>query len=194
MRKHNTEAILEEVKRIKANLLKQKRKFGFIDDGRGMRYVIPAMLMEIMDLTEGERYYNWFKKEFPDDICEPYMLLQWLLMFYYRKEFDRAARILKEIIHQNIHLVPMILDQPIKHIDGFWYASNYEDENYLSYEDINQMKYISEDFKEWLRNTYASEEYQIIVSKYIELRKELNKANELQIRKEILQKELDLFR
>jgi hypothetical protein len=176
MKIKNPATILNKANKIKKNLLKQKQLFGFIDDGSGMRYVIPAMLMEIMELTKGKRYYTWFNKEFPDDIGEPYMFLQWLLLFYYRKEFKIALTILKKIIHQNIHLIPLILDQPLKHLDGFWYGSNYEDENYITKAEIDKMIYINADFKKWLGNNYGKKEYQEIVVKFIELRKELNKT------------------
>jgi hypothetical protein len=193
MKIRNTATILNEAKKVKKNLLKQKKLFGFIDDSSGMRYVIPALFMEIMELTDGKRYYTWFKKEFPDDIGEPYMHLQWLLLFYYRKEFKIALKILKEIIHQNIHLIPLILNQPLKHIDGFWYGSNYEDENYISKAEIDKINCINADFKEWLNNNYGKKEYQEIVTKYIELRKELNETHELKKRQDILQKEHELF-
>jgi hypothetical protein len=193
MKIKNPTSILNKTKKIKRNLLKQKQLLGFIDDSSGMRYMIPAMLMEIMELTEGKRYYTWFKKEFPDDIGEPYMYLQWLLLFYYRKEYKIAFIILKEIIHQNIHLIPLVLNQPLKHIDGFWYSSNYEDEDYISKAEIDKMNYINADFKEWLNKNYGKKEYQEIVTKYIELRKELNETHELIKRQEILQKEQKLF-
>jgi hypothetical protein len=85
MKKSNREKILTSIARIKKKFAREKQLYGCISDGGGWRYVIPGLLMEIMDLTAGKRYHTWFRKEFPDDIGEPNLYLSWLLLFYHRK-------------------------------------------------------------------------------------------------------------
>ena len=70
---------------IKADMKRDKAKFGFIDDGRGLRYEVPVLQMRIMDLTGAYRYRTWFLKNFPDDVGEPMMLLAWTAMFFHRR-------------------------------------------------------------------------------------------------------------
>ncbi len=193
MKSKKETSTLKKVKRIKDSLAQEKRNFGFMHDRRGLRYVIPKMLMDIMALTDGKRYYTWFYKNFPDDIGEPYMFIQWLCMFYHRKEYKLAKDIMKKIIRINIYIIPQILDKPLKKAVIFSQWSNYEDEAYISLEEIEEMSYIDKPFKDWLEKTYFSEDIQSLLQNYIALREELDNEDDFDKRGELLQKEKDLF-
>lgn len=193
MKSKKETSVLKKIKRIKDSLAKEKTTLGCIHDGRGLRYIIPKMLMDIMALTDGKRYYTWFNKNFPDDIGEPYMFVQWMCLFYYRKEYKLAKEIIKKIIHQNIYVIQQILGKPMKKIEDFSHSSNYAEEDYISVEEIEEMSYIDDAFKNWLEKTYASEDIQSILKNYIDLRIELNNEHDLNKRREILKREEDLF-
>jgi hypothetical protein len=194
MLKESNEKVLKKIKKIKDGFKKEKQMFGFISNGSGSRYLIPGLLMKVMDLAAGKRYHTWFRKEFPDDIGEPYMYIQWLLLFYYRKEYESAILILKKLIHENIHAAPLILGKPLARINNFWYGSNCAEEGYISIEEIDNLSLVDAHFKEWLSEVYYKEEIQDMVKKFIDLRILLKETDGSAKRQEIIEKEYELFK
>jgi len=149
--------------------------------------------MEAMAFTEGKRYYTWFNKEFNDDTGEPYMYLQWILLFYYRKEYKLALQMLKKLIKQNIHMIPFVLGCPLERIEGFSYFSNWEMPEYIDSDEIAKMKYLDEDFKSWLNEQYMKHEIQALLEEDIALNKELKMTNDFERRSILIKKQNALF-
>ncbi|HPO50855.1 MAG TPA: hypothetical protein PLO89_11065, partial [Spirochaetota bacterium] len=70
---------------------------------------------------------------------------------------------------------------------------NYEEIDYIYDEDIKKMKYITEEFKEWLKNKYEDNNIQNLIAKFIEIRVKLNLTSDYEDRKAILNLEEELF-
>jgi len=63
----------------KSSLLTEKKKFGYVDDGAGKRYLLFSLYFVLNDLRETKDYIKWYAKEFSDDIGEPIQKLCWAL-------------------------------------------------------------------------------------------------------------------
>jgi hypothetical protein len=88
------ERIKTKIKRIKAELAADKKRWGgYYDDSRGLRYMPPRFYIQLGDYTGGLRYMNWFKKNFPNDSGFPVFLFEWTIILF------KTGR-LKEIAHK----------------------------------------------------------------------------------------------
>jgi hypothetical protein len=100
---------------------------------------------------------------------------------------------LKELIHANIHVVPLILGKPMDTVEGFWYGSNLEEAGYITIEEISRLSCLDEGFKAWLADVYYSEPIQHTLMKYIDVRVRLGQMREVVKRRELLNEERKLF-
>ena len=153
---------------IKEDMKRDKAMFGFIDDGRGLRYEVPVLQMRIMDLTGAYRYHTWFLKNFPDDIGEPIMLLAWTAMFFHRQELKKAHEQLCRTVYSNLYIVPCVIDEPVERYD-IWYGSNYEEPEWFADYDFASLEFIDANFKKWIRNEYLSESIRNGIEKFVKL-------------------------
>lgn len=184
---------LTKAKAIQKRLLKEKADHGAIIDSQGNRYYIPELLMQANELEKGKEYYDWYQKEFPDDIGEPNMFIQWMIMFYCLGEHEMALRIARRIIYLNVHIIPQLLERPLAPIDGFWYGTAYADPDYITESEVYEMA-LPADFLGWLSQEYDKTSMQSLVSKYITLRQKLNDTREVEKRRIIWEQEKELFK
>jgi len=184
---------LTKAKAIQKRLLKEKETFGDIMDSGGYRYYIPELLMQANELEKGKEYYVWYQQEFPDDIGEPNMFINWMIMFYRLGDYEMALQISKRIIYLNVHIIPQLLGLPSAQIDGFWYGSAYAYPDYFTESEIYEMS-LSSDFLGWLDLEYAKPSMQTLVLKYIASRQKLNQARDVEKRRIILDQERELFK
>ena len=88
------ERIKTKIKRIKAELAADKKRWGgYYDDSRGLRYMPPRFYIQLGNYTGGLRYMNWFKKNFPNDSGFPVFLFEWTIILF------KTGR-LKEVAHK----------------------------------------------------------------------------------------------
>ena len=71
MTERQIESIRKKIKKNRAVLAAEKRKFGCYDDSHGRRYLIALLYTMIKDYKGALKYFNWFDKEFPDDTGFP---------------------------------------------------------------------------------------------------------------------------
>lgn len=193
MDKEEKRKIRRKINRYKRKMRKEEKKFGFISNGSGTRYIIPELLMELMELEEGKKYYKWFQQKFSDDYGSPELYLSWMALFYYSEEFNKAKEMMVKLIRRNIHVIPMIIKEDLDKIEGFSYFSNMAEPGWISKAMVENMSFINSDFRKWLRKEYKSSEIKQLVKEYIKLRKKLNKENDVDKRKEINNREKKLF-
>ena len=153
---------------IKADMKRDKARFGFIDDGRGLRYEVPVLQMRIMDLAGAYRYRTWFLKNFPDDIGEPMMLLAWTAMFFHRQELIKAHEQLYRTVYSNLYIVPHVIDEPVGRYD-IWHGSNCEEPEWFADYDFASLEFINANFKSWIRKEYLSESMRNEIEKFVKL-------------------------
>ena len=61
---------------IKRTLASEKRKFGWYDDSRGLRYKPTKYFIQLQDYKDGLTYLRWFSRNFPDDAGFPDFLFE----------------------------------------------------------------------------------------------------------------------
>jgi len=184
---------LTKAKALQARLLKEKADFGGIMDRHGSRYDIPELLMQANELEKGREYYYWYKNEFPDDIGEPNLFVQWLMLFYCLGEQEMALNIAKRLIHLNIHAIPRLLGHRVNPIDDFWYNSNYADPDYFTESEVADMAFPS-GFIEWLGLEYDKPAMQDLIAAYIALQQKLTATRDVEARRRILDEIKALFK
>lgn len=80
----------KQIERVKAKIEKYKKALaadkkywgGQYHDGQGIRYIIPEQFIKINDYKGGQRYLNWFDKNFPDDSGYPIFLFEWTFILF----------------------------------------------------------------------------------------------------------------
>jgi len=96
------------IKKYRDQLSWEKREWGCVNDGSGIRYVLFLYYFLLGDLTLAKRYLTWFSKEFDDDCGEPFMHLAWSLILHRRNENKAAHKKLAETMIENLYLLPLL--------------------------------------------------------------------------------------
>ena len=87
------ERLRANITQIKKELAADKRRWGgFYDDSRGLRYLPPALYLKLGDYSGANRYFNWFSKNFPNDMGYPIFLFEWTLALFKTKKITLAVR------------------------------------------------------------------------------------------------------
>ena len=56
------------------SLTKEKQTRNYIDDGYGKRYLLFCLYLLLGDHKKAQDYFDWYEKEFSDDVGEPIQL------------------------------------------------------------------------------------------------------------------------
>lgn len=169
-----TEKQIEKIKKTirshRSKLSAEKRKFGWYDDSGGRRYVIAELYMKIGDYKGAINYFNWFDKEFSEDIGYPDFNLYKAAAYFENKKMDKAARETFYTLFSNVFLIEMICKNPVDHIKYKGY-SNLQTKEFAEYTLKTCLTVLSEDFKTWLCEFICKEEYQNVLKEYVALNK-----------------------
>ncbi len=174
-----------QISSYKSSLLKEKMKFGFVDDGQGKRYLLFNLYFVLNDIEETKDYIKWFEKEFSDDIGEPIQKLCWALSLMRMDDEVGARKILAETMLANFYIIPKLLDQEIAEYD-IWHPSS---DGYIGYADYipkEVIASITEVETQWLRQQYDSLEFRRILKRYIEIYRKLKNTKEIGERSRLL--------
>lgn len=128
-----TAAEIEKIKRkissAKSILKKGKKEFGFYDDSYGRRYLIPELQIQIEDFSGVIKYYDWFYKEFPDDIGFPGLHLCWIITAIKKNKPEMLNKHLVELENVNCYIIPELLNRPIEQVEK-WEGMNISTKDY----------------------------------------------------------------
>ena len=115
--------IHSRIDQLKKTLKKEKREWGAYDDSYGRRILIGPLYLLANDTEGALKYYKWYRKNFPDDIPEPHMLLCWTLSLLRAGLEDDAKLKLYQTMLSNLYVLPLLLglDQPS---NDFQHGSN----------------------------------------------------------------------
>ncbi len=109
------ERIQKKIKKIKAEMAADKKRWGGVhDDSRGLRYLPPELYIKIEDYTGGLRYINWFDKNFPDDMGFPIFLFEWALILFKKNRIDEAEAKVIAVFNLNPYVLDTFLGNPIE--------------------------------------------------------------------------------
>src|SRR5690606_13076429 len=118
------ERIKSKIKKIKAALATDKKRWGGqYHDGQGLRYMPPELYLKIGDYSGSLRYFNWFKKPFPDDVGYPSFLYESTITLYRTKGSKGAEKNAIGPFSGNSYLFESYFGKAVRAI-GKWECSN----------------------------------------------------------------------
>ena len=192
MTEKQIERVRVKIKRIRSALAAERRKFGWYDDSRGIRYLPPGLFIKIREFKGGLTYLRWFNKNFPDDAGFPDFLFEWTIILFKNNKIIEAERKILETFFSNTYVIDKFFGReiiPIQKSEN----SNVEEPGFCEYFEYSASKLELQDFILWLENFEKSEKYKRITTKFIELNKLLLDEDDFGTRKRIIEQERELI-
>ena len=169
---------------------KERSKYGVVDDGAGRRYRIGVYFLLAGELKRAADAFDWFYREFPDDMGEPVFFLYSALAAYRSGEMDKAHSRLLEAMLSNIFLLPFLVGKKIE-VTGVWLSSNREHASHLAEID----EYLQEpslEERDWIAQALETDAFVTLRDGYIETFSALSGERDLAKRRRILDRWRDL--
>ena len=163
------ERIKNKITKIKRALSADKKRWGgYFDDSRGLRYLPPELYLKINDYSGALRYYNWFDKNFPEDLGYPIFLFEWTITLFKTKRIKQAEKKAMETFYSNTYLIDKFLNKELLDFDKL------ENSNWKYSSLVEQLIYSKEqnelsDFADWLDNFITTEKFYAFANKFIEI-------------------------
>jgi len=151
-----------------SSMKREKREHGFISDGSGKRYLMFTLLFLLDDIMKCQSYFDWYEKEFSDDIGEPEQVLCWKLLLKKMGMEEKAKYKLAELMLLNLYFIPKLIGKDIKKY-SMWHSSNYVEPEYFDYTSSQIIEKITNDEKIWMNNCYDSFEFKRVRKRYVEI-------------------------
>ena len=170
MTEKQIEKIKKRIRSYRAKLTAEKRKYGWYDDSRGIRYLIPELYVQLQDFKGALRYYKWFDKEFSDDIGFPEFNLYWSMTYFENNDTVKATKILYKTSFTNTYLIDLLSERKPANIDKSE-TIGFESKNYAVQISKECEKLITPNFKKWLIKTSEREDYKKNMNRFISIQK-----------------------
>lgn len=190
MTEKQIEKIRLSIKKHRAALTAEKRKFGGFDDSGGRRYYISDLYMRIADYHGTITYKKWFDKNFPDDIGSPLLSLNWSIAYYKLGQIPDTKIYTIDTAFQNVYLHGLLLDREVSRIDI--YEHGYDMLEFAKSMIKDCKKVSTRPYLDWLTTFIDTNEYKEPINRYIELNKLLKDENNQDKRIELLNHIRDL--
>jgi len=184
MTEKQIEQIRLSIKRHRAALTAEKRKFGGFDDSGGRRYYVSDLYMRIADYKGLITYKKWFDKNFPDDIGGPLLSLNWSMAYFGLGQLNDTKIYTIDTAFQNIYLHGLLLDRELSKID--MYEHGYDMLEFAKSIIKDCKKVSTQPYLDWLEAFIDTDEYKEPINKFIELNKLLKDENNRDKRMELL--------
>jgi hypothetical protein len=167
-------------------LLKEKDKYGYINDGAGKRYRAAVYYILGGANEQALEFYSWFESEFSDDIGEPLFNLFWALAEFRAGHEEQARYRLQLAMLSNLYMLPFLIHEPISPLD-IWHSSNMDCLEYLR--EIEEfLAEPTDEERQWFRKEYHSQQFSALRNEYISVFHELDHERDFQKRGAILNK------
>jgi hypothetical protein len=176
----------------KTSLLKEKKKFGYVNDGEGKRYLLFSLYFVLNNIEEARDYIEWYEKEFSDDVGEPIQKLCWALILRRMGKEVEARKMLAETTLSNLYIIPKVLDKEIGEHD-IWHSSSDAHIGYVDYMPKEVIASITEAEIQWIHQEYDSLDFRRIRRRYIEIYRKLKNTKETAERKQLLDESYSLL-
>ncbi len=143
---------------------------GWYDDSGGSRYYIAELYIQIQDFKGASRYYNWFSKEFKDDVGFPHFNLFWALSYYQNNKFQDAIKKVYKTAFSNTYLIDILCGTDPQPIDKseLWGGESLD---YARQIENHCRESLTAEFLIWLQKINESEEYKQNLNRFISLQK-----------------------
>ena len=170
---------------IRRALATEKRRFGWYDDSRGLRYAPLKYYIQLGDFKGGLTYLRWFAKNFPDDAGFPDFLFEWTIILYKNGKTKEAEKKAIETFCADIHIFDEFLDRPGIPIEPWEYAATASDSFAAYFHSIGRQTMLI-DFAEWLTAFTATERFLASSSRHIDLNRQLHGETDLEKRRHLV--------
>ena len=167
------ERIRIKIDKIKKALVADKKTWGGqYRDGRGYRYLQPALYLQLKDYKGAQKYFNWFSKNFEEDSGFPIFLFEWTITLFKNKKLMEAEKKALETFMSNTYLFDKFLGK------NFLEFEKAESSNWEMKYIIENMNYSSSteefsDFTNWLESFVTSEKFYKVANEFIEIQQKL---------------------
>ncbi len=165
--------IRSRLRSYERKLQQEKKKYGYYHDGAGRRYLIGPHHMLLDDNDGALAAFQWFAKEFSDDVGEPGHLLCWSLALHRAGNEVGAARKLRQTMLSNLYLLPHLLESPIVALD-IWHGSSDAEPSYVEHIHKPYLQLWTEAERKWAAGLYQSPGFQSVRKRYIEIARALD--------------------
>ena len=175
MTEKQIEKIKLSIKKHRAELTSKKRLYGGFDDSAGRRYYISDLYMRIADYNGAITYKKWFDKNFPDDIGEPLLSLNWSMAYFGLGLITETKIYTVDTAFQNVYLHGLLLDRDVIRIDMYEHVCDLLE---FAKSMIKECKKIStKSYLDWLTIFMDTDEYKEPINRFIALNKLLKDEN-----------------
>jgi tetratricopeptide (TPR) repeat protein len=166
------ERIQNKITKIKRALSADKRLWGCYDDSRGLRYLPPALYLRMQDYKGAMRYFNWFHKNFDDDIGYPTFLLEWTITLFKNGKLKDAEKMALKTFFLNTYIIDKFLGKDLLNLNISEH-SNWENASLVT--DLNYKHSDAElqDFTAWLSKFVISKIFYQYANEFIEIEQRL---------------------
>jgi hypothetical protein len=166
-------------KKIRETIRRYERAFKKLhyDDGAGKRFLIGPLYLLMADVAGALRSYDWYKKTFPDDVPEAFNHLCWVLTLLKSEKPVEAKSKLRELIFENLYIVPVLLgDNPKQY--PFRHGSNWRELSYVLEGPVKEIFSLWSDSERiWLKKEWQTPEIARDISRFIDLNYILDTQN-----------------
>lgn len=194
MTERQKEIVKFKISQIKKALAADKKQWGgYYHDGGGYRYLQPALYLQLQDYKGAKRYFNWFVKNFPEDIGYPIFLFEWTITLYKNNEIQQATRKAFETFMSNTYLFDKFFGKE------FLYFEKWEGSNWEMTETADRLPYMStqedlKDFALWLDEFATSRLFNEAANQFIDIQTQLKVLAVGKKRSLLINKRANLFR
>ena len=175
------ERLQKKINTIRRTLTAEKRKFGWFDDSRGLRYLPTKYFIQLGDYDGGLKYLRWFDKNFPDDSGFPDFLFEWTIILFKTGNTKDAEKKAYQTFFRNTYLFDKFFGRTILRVDK-WEGSNLETPEYTDYFNYNSDQPDLKDFSDWLQTFTSTPEFFERTAKYIDIYKRLKTEEDRETR------------
>jgi len=185
-------ALKKRISSYKASLLKEREKFGHVNDGAGKRYLLFPLYLALNNMEEANEYIEWYEKEFSDDVGEPIQKLCWAVILRRSGKGVEARKMLAETMLANLYIIPNVLGRQVAEYD-IWHPSSDAHASYLEYMPQEITASLTEAEAQWISQEYESLDFQRIRKRFIELYQKLKRTQNIAERKRLLDESYSLL-
>ena len=163
------EKIKIKIKQQRTALLAEKRLYGWFHDGSGRRYYISDLYLQIGDYKGAIIYKKWFDKNFPEDIGDAMVTMNWAIAYHELGKTKEAEAYTIHTSFQNIYLHGLLLDRLVEKIDI--YESGYDLLEYTKSQIKDFRKVVTKSYLDWLSGFVKTDDYNIPINRFIAISK-----------------------
>lgn len=173
MTPRKVESLKKKIQKIKAALAADKRRWGgMYDDSRGLRYLPPALFLQLQDYAGAIKYFRWFHKNFPDDVGYPIFLFEWTVTLFKTSDKKGAEKKALQTFFANTYLFDKFLGKP--HLDlGIYTHSNWQEASLTEALPYSKDQAELADFVDWVSQFLTSDRFYTIANEFVDIERRL---------------------